>query len=511
MKNTAKHLLFLCLIYIVIQVVYLINEYLITGHHFGVPLDDVWIHFRYAENFAKGYFFQYNIGEPTPGTTSPFWVIILSVPFLLSQNFILPFALFVSSLFFLLTLIELYKLCLKIGFEPNYSFLITLLTMLCGRLLWSSLSGMEITLFCWLSVLIFKNHISEIEQNKIYKSTGLLLGLAAVTRPEAYLLALIYFSISIIIFWKAFKANFTNFSVSLIIFILIILPYPVFCYIHTGGFLPNTYKGQINELEFSAHFQFLNETAKYFIKDNLIILTLWIVSSAYFIYSLIKKRAQKKLLFVNFWITLLPLISALIAYNWRHHGRYLIPLIPFINITAINILLKIFSKYKEKNFARYNLYMKIFITAILILSLNSCILFSRVTGWNVENINDQQCNIGYWLNKNLPDEKAFGLNDIGAITYITKKPIVDMAGLVTPEIFRFQKMSYEEGSRSLLKLLKEKNVNYIIIYPDWYKYIMEHYSSAFQQVYSAKLENNTICGGVEMFVYKINWAQIELK
>ncbi len=86
-----------------------------------------------------------------------------------------------------------------------------------------------------------------------------------------------------------------------------------------------------------------------------------------------------------------------------------------------------------------------------------------------------------------------------------------MAGLVTPEIFRFQKMSYEEGSRSLLKLLKEKNVNYIIIYPDWYKYIMEHYSSAFQQVYSAKLENNTICGGVEKFVYKINWAQIELK
>jgi hypothetical protein len=84
-----------------------------------------------------------------------------------------------------------------------------------------------------------------------------------------------------------------------------------------------------------------------------------------------------------------------------------------------------------------------------------------------------------------------------------------MAGLVTPEVFRFQKMSYEEGAKSLFRLLKEKGVNYIIIYPDWFDYIMQNYSNAFKQVYSAKLEKNTICGGIEMFVYKINWEKIK--
>jgi hypothetical protein len=39
---------------------------------------------------------------------------------------------------------------------------------------------------------------------------------------------------------------------------------------------------------------------------------------------------------------------------------------------------------------------------------------------------------------------------------------------------------------------------------------MEHYSNAFEQVFSAKLEKNTICGGIEMFVYKINWNKINL-
>ena len=86
-----------------------------------------------------------------------------------------------------------------------------------------------------------------------------------------------------------------------------------------------------------------------------------------------------------------------------------------------------------------------------------------------------------------------------------------MAGLVTPEVFKFQKMSYEDGTKALFRFLKAKGVNYIIIYPDWYDYIMNNYSKAFEQVYSAKLENNTICGGIEMFVYKINWDKISLE
>jgi hypothetical protein len=38
---------------------------------------------------------------------------------------------------------------------------------------------------------------------------------------------------------------------------------------------------------------------------------------------------------------------------------------------------------------------------------------------------------------------------------------------------------------------------------------MQNYSNAFKQVYSAKLEKNTICGGIEMFVYKIGWEKIK--
>jgi len=509
-KNTDKHVLTIILIYIVVQTAYIISEYSIAGGKFGVPLDDVWIHFRFAENFAHGFLYQYNPGEPTPGTTSPLWVIILSIPFLFSHNLIIPYALAVSSLFFLLTLVELYKLCLRLGFDGIYSLLITLLTLSAGRLLWSSLSGMEITLFCLLCILIFKNHLKEISSNKVTLAGGLLLGIAANTRPETYLLAGIYFLTTILLLRGHLKENLGKIVLSLVIFVLLLIPYPLFSYIYTGGFLPNTYEGQVGVMKYLPNFTYILESSKIFVKDNFLITLLWMASSGYFVFMLLKKKIERNFLLINMWVILLPLVSSIIAPNWRHHGRYLIPLIPFINIVAIYILQKIFEYLKQKEFRKYNLIRKASIALILIVSINSAVLFAGVLGWNVQNINEQQGNIAVWLKNNLPDEKAFGMNDIGIITFTTKKYVVDMAGLVSPEVFKFQKMSYEEGTKALFAYLKEKGVNYIIIYPDWFEYIMKNYSGGFEQVYSARLGKNTICGGIEMYVYKINWDKIEL-
>jgi len=493
-----------------IQAAYLITEYTIAGGAFGAPLDDVWIHFRFAENFAHGYLYQYNPGEPTPGTTSPLWVVILSVPFLFSQNMILPYALFASSVFFLLALIQLYKLCIRLGFDGIYSLLITLITMAAGRLLWSSLSGMEITLFTLLCILIFRNHLKEIAEGRILLINGLLLGIAANTRPETYLLAGIYYLTSLYLLKDNLKQNIGKLLLSGLIFVVLLLPYPVFSYIHTGGFLPNTYEGQVGSAKYLPNFTFIIESSKIFIKDNFIVFILWLTGSVYFIYTLIKRKADRNFLLINLWVILLPLVSSFIAPNWRHHGRYLIPLIPFINIIAIYILRKVHLYYNESRSSRSVLIRKISIALILIASINSGFLFAGVLGWNVENINNQQGKIADWLNQNLPNEKAFGMNDIGIITFKTKKYVVDMAGLVTPEVFKFQKMSYEAGSKELFKFLKAKGVNYIIIYPDWFEYIMANYNGVLTQVYSQKLEKNTICGGIEMFVYKINWDKFSL-
>jgi hypothetical protein len=509
-RTGDRNYLYILILYIVLTIAYLTSEYFITGHRFGVPLDDTWIHFRFAENFANGHFFEFNIGDPTPGTTSPFWIMILSIPFLIYSKLFMAFSLFVGSVFLLLTCIEIYRLGKRLGFSENYSLLISLLTLLAGRLLWSSLSGMEITLFCYLSIMVVKNHLAELKSGKVNIVTGLLIGIAGITRPEAYLLAVIYYILTIVLFRKSIKQNIFHLALSAVIFLIIILPYHLFSHAITGKFLPSTFEGQNAGFYLAPNFTFLVETGKLFFRDNILILLLWIISSFYFIYRLFRNKTDKQFILIYLWVILLPAVSAFIAPNWRHHGRYLIPIIPFINTVSIDILQKLEQYFQNKNIKFTAAVKKITPAVLIIFTLVSTYTYDISLGMNVENINDQQVKIAEWLKRNLPDETAFGMNDIGAITFITKKKTIDMTGLITPEVFKFQMMSFEEGNKNLMALLKKNKVNYIIIYPGWYEYLMEHYSNALQPVYSARLRKNTICGDIEMFVFKINWNKVNL-
>jgi len=474
-----------------------------------MPLDDAWIHFRFAENFAHGHFFEYNIGAPTPGTTSPLWVVILAVPFLISRSLILPYALAVTLLFFFLTCIEVYRLGLYLKIGKEYALLAAILTAFNRRLIWSSLSGMEITLFCWLTLIIVFIHLREIDQKKLKAATGLLLGVAVLVRPEAYLLGILYYLSSFILLRKELKENLKPLILSAILFLAAISPYPIFSEFFTGRLLPNTFRGQLSDWNFLSGFDYIYTTFTYFEKDNPFIFLLLLFSVFYFSYTYIKRKADNRWLFIFLWVIFLPLASIFITHNSRHYGRYLMPIIPFINLTAIYILTKVFG-YIRKNKPRLLKYTSALAVVLVLVSIGKAGTFGYLAGKNVDCINNQQVNIANWINRNLPEEKIIALNDIGAITFLTGKKIIDMEGLVTPEMLKFRRLKLEDQDPNVMRFLKSNNVNYLIIYPEWYSYLMKYYSHGLEKVYSAKLIERTICGGNEMFVFKINWDKINL-
>lgn len=554
-----RNYLYLTLVYLVATIGYLVTELVITDGNFGVPLDDTYIHYRFAENLSKGYIFQYNINEPVPATTSPLWVILLSVGFLLSLDPI-PFSVFLSSLFLLLSGFLAYGLCNQLHFPRNISLVASLVTLLTGRMLWSSLSGMEITLCCFLVLLGVRFHLHELSSHepstrlrrlaRLPGIPGVVFGLAALARPEALLLAMLYFLLTLWMVWRTDLARHrTGFAlccpaplhespnrseacpqrtegrhasdrprppskgrllVSSILFIAIVMPYSLFSYIHTGSFLPTTFRGQGGSLRVLPDLAFLGETALLFLLDNCLVFLVWICAAVYFVYGVIARRTvQLNLLLINMWTILLPAISSVLVPNPRHHGRYLIPLIPFIVILSVHAIQRIYDSLKDGGLATLPSIRNAFV-AVLALTLPGTVVYANALGWNVDNINEQQVKIAHWLERNLPDERVFALNDIGAIAFITKKRVVDMAGLVTPATLDFQKMGIEDGSKSYLRLLKENGVNFLIIYPHWYEGLMRTYGYAFEKVHSARLEKNTICGGIEMFVFRIRWDSIAL-
>jgi arabinofuranosyltransferase len=167
------------------------------------PLDDAWIHFRFAQNFANGYGLSYNPGIATAGSTSPLWVVILAGAYRLTGDFVITSKV-LGGLSFILTSLGVYALSSLIRPHRGLALLAALFTIVTGRLLWASLSGMETMLFAAMTIWGIYLHMLFREERgwRQYLPT-LLIGLAAVARPEAMALFGLTLIDRVIMIWPA--------------------------------------------------------------------------------------------------------------------------------------------------------------------------------------------------------------------------------------------------------------------------------------------------------------------
>lgn len=507
-------------------ILYLASEYIYTHGQMGVPLDDTWIHFQFADNFAKGYFYQYNPGEYTAGTTSPLYVIVLGLMSFIIYNFIIS-SVFISSLFYILSCIFIYKISLNIfssidylkdifnssELTPEYiSLIIALLTSFTGRIVWSALSGMETTMFMFFSILGIYYHIKNLQSGNFSLLPPLFISLAAASRPEGYLLFAIYLfdSTANLIKAKTIKQNILKLLTAVLIFVIITFPYLIFSYIISGHFFPNTFRGQGGGISLIPNFNYLRIALIYFFRDNFITGAFYIFSVIFYIYNIKKYFSELKLLNLMFlWTILLPLVMSVLIPNWRHHVRYLIPLLPFVNLIAVYLLFSVMDLSYLVRLKVFILNKKNVLAVIILFSFTYYIVYAVALGKNTDNINSQQVKLAEWVRANVGRNETIALNDIGAITFINKNRIIDMAGLVTPEILKYRTYNWNDNLDSVNYLLKKNNVSYIIIYDDWFREYLNKFGSSLTYVTSAVLEDNTICGGIEMKVYKTNFNKKE--
>jgi hypothetical protein len=83
--------------------------------------------------------------------------------------------------------------------------------------------------------------------------------------------------------------------------------------------------------------------------------------------------------------------------------------------------------------------------------------------------------MGEWVKKQIPQESLIALSDIGAITYISgRKKIIDMVGLITPELLTYREASKKDYQDALLLFLYEKKPDYIILHPNCYPRLVEN-------------------------------------
>jgi hypothetical protein len=81
--------------------------------------------------------------------------------------------------------------------------------------------------------------------------------------------------------------------------------------------------------------------------------------------------------------------------------------------------------------------------------------------------------------------------------------VVDLAGLVTPEIVSI--LRSPERTESLLRFMAERDVDYVIIFPTWFPGLAAR-PDVLERVHQVTPDQRTIAGGETMIIYRANWS-----
>lgn len=450
----------------------------------GFPLDDGWIHQTYARNLAHTGQLAYVPGQPSAGSTSPLWTILLSIGYLLRLDYhFWTYAL--GAVFLALTALTAYRLARHLF--PDQPWTAPLAALFCAlewHLAWAAFSGMETILFTWLLLLLldlqFKTCNSQSAiHNSQFARAGIVAGLLTLTRPEGLLLAGL---VGLALLWRAWQTARRRGVWAVLgyglAFAVIISPWLIFNLRVSGQPFPNTFYAK--QAEYHALLTLPLPT-------RLIRVLLPTLAGAQilllsgFLYTALRPSPSsappfprpsaplprpssapplpRSILPLLWWFLTVLVYALRLPVNYQH-GRYLIPTIPVLILYGVGGTLRLLRPASARMGVRVVSRSALLATLALLLVfwVRGAQAYADDTGF----IEGEMVAVARWLNANTEPDDLIAVHDIGAVGYFARRPLLDLAGLITPEIVPF----IADETR-LLDFMAERGADYVIFFPDW--------------------------------------------
>ena len=387
--------------------------------HFSYTPDDTYIYLQYAKKIAAGKGFSFNGGEHSYGTTGPLWALLIAggravglAPYAVAKSFDLSFS--------ILSIVCLYLLANHLLRSVTYGLLASILfSMDAWFIRWSG-SGMETSFAVFLSILGVWLSL----RNRALIS-GFVFGLLTLTRPEAGLLSVIMISRSM--FARSERDTTTLERIQpLVAYLLVVLPWLLFSYIHFGTILPNTLYGKSGGLARPADI-----APNFMTVMTLLAATQLPAMAAVFISFVKEPRHWKEQYYLAAWIGTLSIFY--IIDNVQVVSRYLLILTPFLIVAGLAAL-----QHLARSFSlpRGRVIAFIILLVSLTVAENQFVYWTKVKP-HLDNFitgsNDCLMPIGRWLRVNTKEDALVFVPDIGMIGFYSDRTICD-AGLVSPQV-----------------------------------------------------------------------------
>ncbi len=455
----------------------------------GFPLDDSWIHQTYARNLVQYGEWAFWQGQSSGGSTAPLWSALLALGYLLKISFY--FWTFALGALFLWGLALFAEHFLRAVLPSYHSSFPWAGIFIVGEwhLVWAAASGMETLLYALLvtSVLVL---LATGKRN--YLLLGALVGISVWVRPGgvtllAPVLVVILFS------GDNYRKIARNLLGSALSFGIILSLYLLFNLFVTGTPLPNTYYAK------QAEYAILRELApvwRYFLAEielPLIGAGALLLPGVLFYGWLALRRRDVGVIVSYLWF-----LGYAGIYAWKlpviyQHGRYMMPAMPIFFLLGLAGTRLFFEKIPSRWRRRGAL---VYLISLALVWLTFFGVGARSYANDVAFIESEMVTTAKWVHANIPAGKIIAAHDIGALGYFDGRELVDLAGLVSPEVIPFI-----SNETLLVEYLTERKVDYLIVFPTWYKTLPE----GLALVYNTEGYFAPMLGGENMVVYQWPW------
>jgi hypothetical protein len=466
-----------------------VSVYLIvsrTTYRIGFPLDDAWIHQSYARNLAARGEWAFMPGQPSGGSTAPLWSALLALGYLVhwgpyGWTYFLGWICLAS-----LSIIGYYGFRVLHPSNPGWAILAGALLAMEWHLVWSAVSGMETALF---TLIVFLVLVLLTMRWKNWMVIGGLIGLSLWIRPDGITLFVPAF-LCLFVLEESFKQRIHTGLFLLLGFVLFAMPYVLFQWELTGHWLPNTFYAKQAEYSIELLSPLWRRLAEQALLPMIGVGIILLPGLLAFIWKAIRARRWVSLSGILWAFGYIGLYAVRLPVTYQH-GRYVIPMMPVYFVWGLAGLVDLL-QLRSPIFWKRTLSRAWLISAGVVL-LCFWVIGARAYGRDVATIESEMVSTAQWIAVNTEPDALVAAHDIGALGFFSNRRLLDMAGLVSPEVIPFIR-----DERRLAQFLDEQKAEYLVTFPDWYPDLVK----LARPIYQSHGSFSPAQGGENMVVYR---------
>lgn len=469
-----------------------------TTLRLGFPLDDAWIHQVYARNLVQHGEWAFRVGEPSAGSTAPLWAAYLALGYLFRLPHLLWAYLGGVALLAAAGWLGGCWLAARLSGRRQLAWIAAAALPLEWHLVWAALSGMETLslgalalLVCWLS-----------ERRRLHPAAlGGLIGMGVWLRPEALLL------LCVPVGQILFRARSKRLRPLIELVLGLALPlagYLLFQHSFSGEWWPNTFFAKQAEYVELRSLPLLTRLlaqlgvpgawigAPELAAGGPLVGVLLVLLPGLALSALRDLRSRR-------WSRLLPLgwsLLHLASYATRlpvtyQHGRYAMPVLPVLIVLSLDGMLGGLDFGARRGTAW--VLGRAWPAAAALTAIAFWGLGRSAYGRDVAVIESEMVQTAKWLELNTPPAATIAAHDIGALGYFAQRPLLDLAGLVSPEVIPFIRDQAVLG-----EYLDQAGAAYLMTFPGWYPRLV----AGHRLLYQSQADYSPDSGGENMAVYE---------